>query len=49
MKITLLSNYDLLEEYEYAIKRMHYDPIDSREPEFSADELRMEVERRMKE
>lgn len=48
MKIEDLTNEDLLEEFEYVVKRNHYDPIRSREPLFTEDVLRDELQNRLK-
>lgn len=48
MKVEDLTNEDLLEEFEYAVKRNHYDPIDSRMPLFTEDEMRDELRNRLK-
>ena len=37
----------LLAEFEYAVKRHHYDPVESRKPIFDIDEMRDEILRRM--
>jgi hypothetical protein len=44
-----LNTRDLLDEYEYTVKTFHYDPMASHNPQFTVDELRTEVERRLAE
>lgn len=48
MSIEKLSAYDLIEDFEYAVKIWHYDPCgDMQPPKFTIQELRNEIFRRM--
>lgn len=42
-----LSNYELIEEYAYCVRRRHYDPVDSMEPRYNMYELEDEIKHRM--
>lgn len=42
-----MTNQHLLEEYTYAVQRNHYDPVTSRPPLFSLDELEQEMQERL--
>lgn len=46
-KLKELSTGQLLDEYEFTVQTNHYDPMGGHDPEFSEDELRAEVERRL--
>lgn len=43
-----LSPEDLVEQWEYATRRAHYDPMGSEPPAFSRQALQAEVLRRLK-
>ena len=47
LKPSELQNDVLLAEYDYLIKRNHYDPVDSMASDYDLDELRDEIEFRM--
>ena len=47
LKPSELQNHQLLSEYDYLIKKMHYDPVTSMESDYELDELREEIKFRM--
>lgn len=42
-----LTTEELLNEYEFTVRTMHYDPMARHTPEFSEEDLRAEVKRRL--
>lgn len=47
LKPSELQNEVLLEEYDYLIKKQHYDPVDSMKSDYGLYELRDEIKYRM--
>ncbi len=47
LKPSELQNRFLLAEYDYLIKKSHYDPVDSMESDYTLSELENEIKFRM--
>ena len=47
MKLEDLSNRNLVDEFEYAVRENHYDPLCNMTPTYNLSDLREEIVRRL--